>query len=89
MQLIANGIVIAGDQQKDLRQITDHFQPFYLKVNHGKMEFKYGAFPQQNLPLLDAAASYNRPATVRFYFWTNGRNAARAISIKDFKFNPF
>jgi hypothetical protein len=43
-------------------------------------------FPIKNIPIFDPAANYKNPAIVRLYFWTNGKNADRVVSIKDFKF---
>jgi hypothetical protein len=41
IQLIANGIVIAAENQPGIERITNRFQPFTLKLKDGKLQFNY------------------------------------------------
>lgn len=87
MQLMANGQAVKEGDEKEMNTYTKSFQPLNIRVNHGSISVQYADSPAKTVPLFDATANYKTPATIRLYFWSEGRAYDKTVSLKDLVFN--
>ncbi|CAN5697765.1 hypothetical protein BH10BAC3_BH10BAC3_03810 [soil metagenome] len=87
IKLMANKTVVAQGEQAALTKELKQFQPFTIRLQNGRLFFKYSDFAEKQLMFFDAGANGKTPSVIRFYFWAKGKASNRVVSFKNFEFN--
>ena len=86
-KLYINNKSIVSAPDIDLQQVYAKTQPITISMAGDSVSCQYGPYATVKTPKFDAAAQWNKPKTLRFYFWTKSRSSLRIIDLESMKFS--
>jgi hypothetical protein len=86
-RIYGNDKVIAqGEYFNAILPVFNQFQPLDITLSNGVATIKYGPYPAVTTGLFDPGANWHKPRTLRLYFWGNGYNLNRIMTIEAMRF---
>ncbi|GAB3025072.1 PA14 domain-containing protein [Spirosoma pulveris] len=79
-------IIAQGDYNNVIIPIFNRAQPLDITMVNGTVYIKYGPFNAVSTSVLDPAANWHKPTTLRISFWGNGYNVNRVVDIEQMRF---
>ncbi|MCX6219070.1 PA14 domain-containing protein [Spirosoma sp.] len=79
-------IIAQGDYNNVISPIFNSAQPLDITMVNGTAVIKYGPYNAVSASVLDPAANWHKPRTLRIYFWGNGYNVNRVVDIEQMRF---
>ncbi|WP_080241344.1 PA14 domain-containing protein [Spirosoma rigui] len=86
-RIYGNDKVIAqGEYFNGILPVFNQFQPLDITLSNGTAIIKYGPYPAVTTGLFDPGANWHKPRTLRLFFWGNGYNLNRIMTIESMRF---
>lgn len=93
VSIYGNDAVAATGTRAAITPIISTIRPFYIQsTRDGKITFQYANYPPVTADVLDKGSRWQKPKTLRLYFWTGasgakGNNSDRQIDLSNLTFS--